>query len=46
MNVYKISKYLNYKLAAWVVSFQIIGIYIQLIASFRFFEYPNFTKLF
>ena len=30
MNVYKISKYLNYKLAAWVVSFQIIGIYIGL----------------
>ena len=30
MNLYKISKYLNYKLIAWVVSFQLIGIYIGL----------------
>lgn len=30
MNLYKISKYLNYKLIVWVVSFQLIGIYIGL----------------
>lgn len=30
MNLYKISKYLNYKLIAWVVSFQLTGIYIGL----------------
>ena len=30
MNLCKISKYLNYKLIAWVVSFQLIGIYIGL----------------
>ena len=30
MNLCKISKYLNYKLIAWVVSFQLIGIYVGL----------------
>lgn len=30
MNLCKISKYLNYKLVVWVVSFQLIGIYIGL----------------
>ena len=30
MNLCKISKYLNYKLIVWVVSFQLIGIYIGL----------------